>query len=59
MVGSKGGWVKEVVESRRLGSGLIEFNKTRWSCPRNSDQNYTKLCQGMVGSRGWWGLGLV
>ena len=26
----------------------MEFDRTRWSCPWNSDQNYTKLYQGMV-----------
>ena len=36
----------------------MEFDKTRWSCPWNSDQNYTKLCQGVVGgSRGCRGGG--
>ena len=27
----------------------MEFDKTRWSCPWNSDQNYTKLSQGLGG----------
>ena len=36
---------------------------TRWSCSWNSDQNYTKLCQGVVGmvggSKGGRGPGVV
>ena len=31
----------------------MEFDKTRWSCPWNSDQNCTqKVCQGVVGVKG-------
>ena len=30
----------------------MEFNKTKWSCPWNSVQNYTKLCQVVVGVKG-------
>ena len=51
----------------------MEFDKTRWSCPLNSDQNCTQNSArgwgvgglvgsgvyGVVGSMGWWGLGVV
>ena len=37
----------------------MEFDKTRWSCPFNSDQNCTQTV-GDVGVRGYWeGLGGV
>ena len=29
----------------------MEFDKTRWSCPWNSDQNCTQNS-----ARGWWGV---
>ena len=37
----------------------MELNKTRWSCPWNSDQNCTQNCQGVVGTKGvgWVGGG--
>ena len=35
----------------------MEFGKTRWSCSWNSDQNYTKLCQGVMGAKGMDGYG--
>ena len=38
----------------------MEFDKTKWSCPWNSDQKlYTKLCQGVVGSGDRGGGGQV
>ena len=36
----------------------MEFDRTRWSCPWNSDQNYTKLPGGGgQGGRGGGGQG--
>ena len=30
----------------------MEFNKTKWTCPWNSDKNCTQNS-----ARGWWGSG--
>ena len=37
----------------------MEFDKTRWSCPWNSDQSCTQnSAKGWQGLRGWgWGVG--
>ena len=37
----------------------MEFHRTRWSCPWNSDQNYAKLCYGVAGVKGMECLGVV
>ena len=38
----------------------MELDKTRCSCPWNSDQKlYTKLCQGLVGVKGGGRVGVV
>ena len=36
----------------------MEFDKTRWSCLWNSDQNYTQKCQGVVGVKEVGGCGV-
>ena len=42
---------------RRLFVYRMEFDKTRWSCSWNSDQNCTKLCQMAQGVGGHGGIG--